>query len=116
MSTMPALKISTSRWTEAKRFRIVQRAVRRHEFEVGPGEELLGRRAVVVRKSGQRFDLPVSESLADGHLAKRSGSALLRFAVPASDARQRTDVGKDFTRSHCASVLLSGRQRRTDHA
>src|SRR5882724_2849387 len=82
------------------RLRIVQGSVRRYEFEVGPGEELLGRRAVVIRKSGERFDLSVSESLADGHVAKRSGSALLRIAVPASHTRQGTDVGKDFTGSN----------------
>src|SRR5437763_11576743 len=88
------------------RLRIVQGSIRRDEFEVGTGEELLGRRAVVVRQSSERFDLSISKGLADGHVAKRSGSALLRLAIPASHARQRLDVGKDFARSHRASVVL----------
>src|SRR6266480_507913 len=92
------------------RLRIVQRAVRRDEFEVEPGEELLGRRAVFVRKSGKRFDLSISKGLADGHVSKRSRRALLWIAVPASHARQGHDVGEDFTRSHRASVVLSGRE------
>src|SRR2546426_7299449 len=94
-----------------RRLRIVQRAIRRDELELGPGKELLGRRPVVVRKSGQRFDLSFSESVADGHVATRSGSALLRFAVSSSHPRQGSNVGKDFTRSDGTSVLLSGRER-----
>ena len=69
------------------RLRIVQRPVRRDESEDRSGEELLDRRAVVVRQSRERSDLSHATRVADGDVATRSGSALLRLAVRASHAR-----------------------------
>src|SRR6267143_623749 len=96
------------------RLRIVQGTVRRDEFEDWTGEELLGRRAIALWQSCQRSHLSLSESLADGDIAARPGRPLLWIAVSSSHARQRCNVGKDFTRSYGASQLLSGRQRRAD--
>src|ERR1041385_4598492 len=90
---------------------IMQRSVRRDESEDGPGEELLGRGAVALWKSGERSYLSFSTRLADGYVAARSGSSLLRIAICSSHARQRRHVGKDLARSNCASELLPGRQR-----
>ena len=80
------------------------------------GEELLDRRAVALRQSGERSDLPHSARVADGDVAARSGGALLRLAVRASHARQGRDVGAHFAGPDGEAGLLPGRQRRADHA
>src|SRR5436190_22491478 len=90
---------------------IVQGTVRRDEFEDRPGEKLLGRRAIVVWKSRDRSNSAVSTRFADGYLTKRSGSPLLRIAVSASHARQRRDLGEDFSRPDRASIMLPGSER-----
>src|SRR6476659_4316923 len=94
----------------------MQRPIRRDESEDGSGEELLDWRAVVVWQSRERPDLSHAARVANGHLAARPGRALLRFAVRASHARSRSDVGTDLAGPDGASRLLPGRQWRTDYA
>src|SRR5690349_6110734 len=89
------------------RLRIMQRPVWRDESEDGSGKELLGRCAIALWKSGKRSHLSFSTRFADGHVAARSGCALLRLAVSASLARQRRHLGKNLARSHGTSVVLS---------
>ena len=54
------------------RLRLLQGAVQRDGSENGPGEELLDRRAVALRQSRERSDLPDPARLADGDVAARS--------------------------------------------
>ena len=77
---------------------------------------LLDRRAIALRQSGQRPDLPLPARLADGSFAARFAHRLLRLAVRPPHARWRRHLGEDQPRPDRPPRRHAGRERRTHHA